>query len=318
MADLRLDTVNLALGEPNPYLRQGLRQAFNARGLGGVIDCHSMEKVEEGLTAGTLDVLVCDVELKGGDFCDSIHRMRHHKLGANPFVLVIGTIGSPDPALIRRVIDCGVDDLLLKPVSIEQVMERIKGFVRARKPFVVTHDYIGPDRRKAPRPGESHPTDLIEVPNTLRGKVVEGRSADDLQKQVQASAVGLNQHKMQRHAVQIGFLVRRILANVGQVEMGDIYNDDCRRLVEVTKDLSLRLRGTNYAHVAELAASLGGLAQRFCQEGFQPGDVDQELLNKLSMAVRRAFGADQDTAAVARMISDTVSRFAQDKTDGKD
>ena len=38
------------------------------------------------------------------------------------------------------------DDLLLMPVAPAQVMTRIDNLMQGRKPFIVTHDYIGPDR----------------------------------------------------------------------------------------------------------------------------------------------------------------------------
>lgn len=313
MAEVRYDQVSLALGEPNPYLRQALKMALAQKGLTRLTDCYNMEAVETALGSPSLDLLICDVEMQGGDFCDTIHRLRHHQLGANPFLLVIGTTSKPDGALIRRVIDSGVDDLLLKPLSVETVQERMGVLARGRKPFVVTHDYIGPDRRKSDRIGEGTGTPLIEVPNTLYSKLVEGKSQSDLQKLIDQAAGQLNTHKMQRYSVQVGYLVKRICENYGQIEMGDIVADDCRTLQRVAEDLSRRLKGTLYAHVGELAGTLTGLVQRINATGFKASDVDLELLTKLSQAIRRAFSSEQDTAALAQKISDTVSSFTKGK-----
>jgi len=311
MAEVRFDTVSLALGEPNPYLRQALKLALAQRGLTRLTDCSSMEVVEQSLGSPLLDVLICDVELPGGDFCDTVHRMRHHRLGVNPFLLVIATTAKPESGLIRRVIDSGVDDLLLKPVSVEVVQDRMTNLARGRKPFVVTHDYIGPDRRKADRVGEGAGTPLIEVPNTLFSKAIEGKNPSDLQKMIDQATSSLNTHKMQRYSVQVSYLVRRILQNNGLSEMGDIFADDCRTLQVVGEDLSRRLRGTVYAHVGELASTLTGLISRFNVPDFKPTDVDLELLGKLAQAIRRAFSAEQDSAALAQKISDTVSSFTR-------
>lgn len=311
MADLRFESVNLALGEPNPHLRQSLKLALSARGLTKITDCHSMETVEQMLCSDVLDVMICDVEMQGGDFCDAIHRMRHHRLGRNPFVVVIGTTSLAQKQLVRRVIDCGVDDLLLKPLSVEMVLDRLSVLARARKPFVVTHDYIGPDRRKGLRTDEEQGTELIEVPNTLRGKTLDGVAVSDLQRAIDQSAARLNDHKMHRYSVQVGFLVKRITANRGKSEMGDIYADDCERLLYVGEDLSRRLRGTGFGHVGELAATLTSLVGRFRPPGTPPSDVDIELLGKLALAIRRAFSPEQDNVAAAKQISDTISDFAR-------
>ena len=313
MAEVRFDTVSLALGEPNPYLRQALKLALAQRGLTKLTDCYSMEAVEQALGSPLLDVLICDVDLQGGDFCDAIHRMRHHRLGVNPFLLVIATTAKPEAALIRHVIDCGVDDLLLKPVSVEVVQDRLTKLATGRKPFVVTHDYIGPDRRKGDRVGEGVGTPLIDVPNTLFSKAIEGKNPSDLQKLIDEAASSLNTHKMQRYSIQVSFLVRRILQNHGLSEMGDIFTDDCRTLQVVAEDLSRRLRGTVYAHVGELAATLTGLISRFNSQECKPSPVDLELLGKLAQAIRRAFSGEGD-AAVAQKISDTVSSFTRRST----
>jgi len=311
MAEVRYDQVSLALGEPNPYLRQALKMALAQKGLTRLTDCHTMEAIEQVLGSPSLDVLICDVELQGGDFCQIIHRMRHHQLGVNPFLLVIATTGLADSALIRRVIDSGVDDLLLKPLSVETVQDRLSLLAKGRKPFVVTHDYIGPDRRKGDRPGEGMGTPQIEVPNTLYSKLVEGKTHAEMQKIIDEATSQLNTHKMQRYSVQVSFLVQRILANHGKSEMGDIYTDDCRTLQNVSEDLSRRLRGTVYAHVGELAATLTGLVQRFNAVGYKVTPVDLELLGKLSQAIRRAFSSQKESAAVAQKISDTVSSFTK-------
>lgn len=306
MAEVRYEQVSLALGEPNPYLRQALKMALAQKGLTRLTDCYDMEAVESAMNSPSLDMLICDVEMQGGDFCQTIHRMRHHQLGANPFLLVVATITQPDAMLVRKVIDSGVDDLLLKPLSVETVQERMGLLAKGRKPFVVTHDYIGPDRRKADRIGEGLGTQLIDVPNTLHAKVVEGKTHAELQKLIDSAATQLNTHKMQRYSVQVSFLVKRIVENNGKSEMGDIFTDDLRTLQKVAEDLSRRLKGTVYAHVGELAATLTNLVQRVNGAGFRASDVDLELLGKLAQAIRRAFASKAD-AALAQKISDTVA-----------
>ena len=44
----------------------------------------------------------------------------------------------------------------------------IETLIENRRPFVVTSDYIGPDRRTSPRETETSPVEKIRVPNKLR------------------------------------------------------------------------------------------------------------------------------------------------------
>ncbi|HLN25877.1 MAG TPA: response regulator [Patescibacteria group bacterium] len=310
MADFRFENIHLVLGEPNPHIREGLKAALFANGFRGITDCHSIERLVDVLDNPSVDVVLCDVDLPGGSFCDLVHRMRHNTLGRNPFVLTLATTGDPNLAMVRQVIDAGVDDLLVKPLAMDVLLERIGNFARGRKPFVVTHDYIGPDRRKDPRPGEPPKTELIEVPNPLRSKVVGGTDLVNLQRMIDNATVRLNEHKMERYSVQVGFLVTRIVAfydGAGSIEelVGDL-----DRLLFIGEDLSRRLRGTNYAHVAELALSLTALVGRIQDLPATPDHVDIGLLGKLAQAIRRAFSADQQGAVTAQAISDTLSEFA--------
>jgi len=310
MAAFRFENIHLVLGEPNPHIREGLKAALFANGFRGITDCHSIEKLVDVLDTPTIDVILCDVGLPGGSFCDVVHRMRHNTLGRNPFVLILATTGDPTMTMVRQVIDAGVDDLLVKPLAMDILLERIGNFARGRKPFVVTHDYIGPDRRKSPRDGEAPKTELIEVPNPLRSKVVGGADLVNLQRMIDNATARLNEHKMERYSVQVGFLVERIVAFYDGAGSIDELLGDLDRLLFIGEDLSRRLCGTSYAHVAELALSLVALVGRILDRPATPEQVDIDLLGKLALAIRRAFSADQQDAVAAQAISDTISEFA--------
>ena len=71
--------------------------------------------------------------------------------------------------MVKKVIESGSDDLLPKPLSSGHLISRIEQLVQARKSFVVTSEYIGPDRRNTEE-RESEIT-LLQVPNSLRVKV---------------------------------------------------------------------------------------------------------------------------------------------------
>jgi DNA-binding response OmpR family regulator len=310
MAEFRFENIRLVLGEPNPHIREGLKAALFANGFRGITDCHSTEKLAEVLDDPLIDVILCDVDLPHGNFCDVIHRMRHNTLGRNPFVLTLATTGDPTLAMVRQVIDAGVDDLLVKPLSMDTLLERIGNFARGRKPFVVTHDYIGPDRRKDARPGEPPKTELIEVPNPLRSKVVGGTDLVNLQRMIDNATIRLNEHKMERYSVQVGFLVERITAFYDGAGSIEELIKDLDRLFFIGEDLSRRLRGTSYAHIGELALSLTALVGRIQEQPATPEHVDIGLLVKLSQAIRRAFSADQQGTVAAQAISETISEFA--------
>jgi DNA-binding response OmpR family regulator len=81
----------------------------------------------------------------------------------------------PSPALTTEILNSGADGLLLRPFSAAVLDQRIRTHVMQQKPFVVTEDYIGPERRAVSRP----PSALtFAPPNSLKMKI-EGRANPD-------------------------------------------------------------------------------------------------------------------------------------------
>ena len=69
------------------------------------------------------------------------------EFGINPFVGFIISVWQPSEAVIRRVVNCGADDIIVRPLSTKKLMEGINVVAYKRKPFVVTGSYLGKDRR---------------------------------------------------------------------------------------------------------------------------------------------------------------------------
>ncbi|WP_185961347.1 response regulator [Telmatospirillum sp. J64-1] len=296
--EFRFEYVRVGLADPNTQVRQALRAMLQSAGFRDIGDYPNVERLEQAIAADRLDLLIVDAQLPGGDVWNLIYRLRHHRLGKNPFMLVMALSAEPDAGLVRRVVDSGADDMVLKPVSVGTLIQRIAALARKRKPFVITHNYIGPDRRRAPRPrGSVAP--MMEVPNPLRSRAV-GSNDRDLQRVIDAAAARINEHKMERYSVEIGFLVERIQAAYETGTGEDPQRDeDLDRLHYVAEDLGRRMQGTAFAYVSELALSLKVLVERVKARPSASHRADLELLPKLAASIRRAFEPDRpriDTA----------------------
>ncbi len=308
MPEFRYDSVRLVIGEPNVQVRQGIKSALYSKGFREIVDVGAYLRLYDAVDTGPCDLLVVDMDLPGGDVCDLIHQVRHHRIGPNPFLLTIALCSEPSVASVKRVIDSGSDDLIIKPVAVEVLVERIDNLARGRKPFVVTHDYIGPDRRKGPRPEEVNSAAIMEVPNPLRAKALGSYDQHSLQRLIDAAASRINDQKMERYAVQIAYLVEQLTFAWESQATEDVLEPLLDRMAYVAEDLSRRLRGTAYAHVSELAMSLMGLTARMLENPLEPDHVDLSLLPKLSQAINRAFSsADAKTAEAASQISELTS-----------
>ena len=165
------------------------------------------------LGGATPDLLLIDAdgEEAEAEAFKLVRSIRNDVNTPNPFASVIVTTWQPTPVLLMRVTNSGADDLLVKPVSPKQVLERITSLMKERRGFVVTSDYTGPDRRKSPREGAQIP--LLDVPNTLKLKATGKWSTTNI-RQLMATAVRkVSEQKVLRSGVQAAFLVE--FARVG-------------------------------------------------------------------------------------------------------
>ncbi len=312
MADYKFDGVRLVLGEPNPNVRTSLKSSLFGQGFREVLDTSDFTVVAQAVERGECDVLMCDTALPGGDMCDLVHQVRHHKLGPNPFLIAVAMTSDTERDTIRRIVESGVDDIVVKPFSVDVLLGRLKMLARGRKPFVVTHDYIGPDRRRQARPEAAKSAPLIEVPNVLHSKAVANTDPGTMQRLIDEAASRINEEKSERHVVQISWLVERILAAYRDDELDPSATDaQLRRLIGIGEDLALRLRSTAFAHVAEMALSLKGVVERILERFEQPHPRDLELLAKISQTFDRLYSDDRTTVDTALKISERVIDYTR-------
>ncbi len=178
MAEPNFSLCRAVIADPSPLIRQGVRNTLHSLGFREVRDTASYVALNDECKA-EVDLIIANAEIEGGDTSFLIRNLRAGKLGPDPFVVVITILTNGDEAHIRKVADSGSDGLLLIPFAPDQLMRRVRMLADRRKPFVVTHNYLGPDRRKAARPGGAGSAGLFEVPNPLaaRAKGSGGRYA---------------------------------------------------------------------------------------------------------------------------------------------
>jgi len=294
--------VSLVLVESNRDVRGSIRMSLQHEGFGEVRDTHLLERARTWVAEAPPDLLIANADYL--DACRLFRGIRHQSVGEDPFVPIIAVSGAGMPPQIRRAIDSGADHILVKPVTIENLLERVLRLVRSRKPFVVTSDYIGPDRRREPRPGPTAP--LIDVPNVLRAKATRSADPAELRKAVRQAVVEINHRKMERNAFQIAWLVARVVDGDAAPERAA----HLTRLLETAEDLARRLSGTKHDHVSGLCRSLIQVTTKLLQPETTADARDIKVLPHLASAIGAAFPDDGETAAIARDISESVSRLA--------
>jgi DNA-binding response OmpR family regulator len=303
----RFDNIELLLVDPDSNVRDSLRSVLHHNGFRRVSTGAFWTDIRQRLESAPPDLLISEVDLADGDVCGAIRALRHQDLGGDPFLPIIALSREPTPAMVKRVIDSGADVLLGKPVSAEQLTSRIRILVENRKPFVVTSDYIGPDRRKSADRASNVP--LVEVPNALRMRLAGGRLPSNMHQTVNKAAQQLNLMKLERLGFQIGYLIERIVPALESGAWPDTRAVEfLEHLTGVAEEAARRCNGTPVDHVADLCRSMVKVARAILAATGAPVPRDVRLLQPLSEAIRRGLAEMGDAADIARRISAEINK----------
>lgn len=184
--------------------RNATRASLNSLGFRKVELAASLDILEAALKAHSPDLLLAELAGTETEICRVMQSVRQGILAWNPFTMMIVTTWRRDGSVVGQVLNSGADDLIARPFSTTQLGERIKALIECRKRFVVTHDYIGPDRR---RDSDRSAGECFEVPNALRLRATEGLTDDQAEQriaeEVERGKEMLNAEKLRRDAIQL-------------------------------------------------------------------------------------------------------------------
>lgn len=199
------DTAEALVYDPVAANRMSTRSALYALGFRKIETVSTVKAFGEFVCKRPPDLAICEVQGAAGELCDEIQQLRRCADNYNPFIVIIATAWEKNVSLISRVVNSGADDLLLRPFSTGLLQSRIDTHIQARKSFVVTTDYVGPDRRRDQ--GRPSNVDLFDPPNSLRMKATERLTpeqvAQRLDEELHAARDVLKTEKLRRDAFQL-------------------------------------------------------------------------------------------------------------------
>jgi len=197
--------IEVLISLENTNLRSGLANTIHANyPMAHITEAPTFFDHRSSVEARNFDAIIVAAELTGRPTYPLCKEMREGRTGAHPFPIVSLVTDNLDNKVIRDIIDSGPDDIILLPTTPDGLRSRIDAFVLSRKPFVVTRDYTGPDRRKALRPG-SEPAPTLTPPNPLSAKL-QGVSRENLAANIRNATLRLHALKLERYGAQLKWL----------------------------------------------------------------------------------------------------------------
>ncbi|CAA7627742.1 hypothetical protein MCP1_70088 [Candidatus Terasakiella magnetica] len=149
------------------------------------------------------------------------------------------------------------------------------------------------------------------MPNPLRETVMASISRDELRRRVRGAWTLVNEHRIERQTIQVGWLVARIREALAQRPPSDTAAALIGDLRDCATELRLRVAGTGFDHVAHLAATMIDICQGLGQNICDPDQRWLAVLPQIAGAVAKSFSRERECIRASRQISEAVGRHTQ-------
>ncbi len=258
---ISFESVDAILVDRNQLIRSGAKSGFFQHGLRGVRDLSSIEAMVSEIKDQFFDVLILDSGESIDLACQVIWQIRHGYLGNNSFIVILALSDEGDKRGAARLRHAGADQIVPKPYSVNLMIEHLKHLMTNRRPFVVTNDYIGPDRfMDSDKPSTNIPK--FDVPNTLQIKVSQTVDPAKLHHYVSSAEANINDQRVQRDIVQLAWLLERVdEANKKKDSPSSYFT----RMADVLNELSDRGSRTEFADTVEKCADMEGIVRELAE-----------------------------------------------------
>ena len=304
MNRLLFDSAEALVYDPVAANRMATRAVLYTLGFRKIETVGTTKAFGEHLRRRAPDLAMCEMQGAESDLCDLIQTLRQGNETHNPFVVVIATAWDKSAALISRVVNSGADDLLLRPFSTALLGSRIETHIRRRKGFVVTTDYVGPDRRRdTTRPSN---VELFAAPNSLKLKAQDRltpeETAQRLEVELRAARDLLNAEKLRRDAFQV-CIQWRLMQD--KRPGSATYGEELERIATLVRSIAKRCLDTDYEQVGEWTQSILAAV-----EGLELGvdrNASMHLLGHAALSLNQVFRPESSAEESLNEIDATVA-----------
>lgn len=303
MARLCYETADTLVYDPVAAHRNATRAVLYSIGFRNIETVATVPDFNAAIMRNPPDLALCEEQGADGRLCDMIQTLRQGSGGhINPFLVIIVTAWERTDTLVKRVLNSGADDLLLRPYSTALLQQRIDLHVERRKFFVITHDYVGPDRRHDP--SRITNTEMFRPPNSLKMKAQEGLSPSETQAKLRQELVvakdTLNTEKLKRDAFQICILWR-FLQDVDDPSM----DPNLAKARTVAEAVAKRCRDSQLEEATKWCESVLAAI-----EGLQFGvdrNASLHLLGHASLSLNQVLHPEKSRSDHAREVEETAA-----------
>ena len=296
---------NVVLYDPVHVNQRTTRYALQQIGFREILSLATPAELKRRLMDDAPHLMVLETTDQEEEIFRFVRAIRAGEISNNPFSAILVTSWRRDSGAIREAIGSGADDVIVRPFSTAFAEDRIRTLIRARKPFIVTSDYIGPDRRRDPGRG-SDDIPSIETPNLLKAVVENDEEAlARTRALIDEARASVDTERLRRLCLRV---IIGAEACQREITAGRAPNIDVTEFERGAREVRLRLSRTRSSEALRVARALCDVTI----ELREPGGLTQAnlgLTRELAMAAYVAYAGDDGIERSGEEIERAVSKL---------
>lgn len=283
--EIRLQDARVLIVDPQAHARQLLNDALHMIGFRAIDGLDNVADLKPAMDSIDPDIVFIDIDQRRPIASEAIRNIRAKKLGPNPFVIVVALTWHPDRDAVRDMLSSGIDDIIAKPVSAAILQERTANLIENRKDFIVTADYVGPDRRAARRPPSANDLPAIQVPNSLRHAVMGDTDAVVDEDSIAKTMRSLCAQKIYRLATEISETGLDLVRQCEAVPEAPLPHISLGKIGTMIEEIQTLVGEHDFASILRISESTRAILAGILAEGSKAEPRQLELLHLHGQAI---------------------------------
>jgi DNA-binding response OmpR family regulator len=179
-ARFNLSKTVVLLFDPTPLGLAILTQILAGFGARKIHRCNTIDEAKQVVSDFEIDLMIVDAMAESGEGYEFVRWLRANVPEPNRHTPVLLTAAHTKASDVASARDCGSHFIVAKPLAPIVVLERIIWIAKEGRAFVLSDEYIGPDRRFAKsNPEGEQPRRRREDQIELQAEAAEAPAAAD-------------------------------------------------------------------------------------------------------------------------------------------
>ncbi len=264
------------------------RSVLHGMGFRRIDGITTISALDRKLKDNEIAILFIDASEESDKIVELLQSIRMTESNANPFLPIVVTLWVGNGDLVANLMNAGADDVLLRPFSVNRLQDRVKVLIESRKKFVVTSDYVGPDRGKAKQ--GTLTIDAFDVPNPLK-KATLGEEGDPIE-----YLEAMEKAKKRINKERIAKLARRIAMAAEVTIQANGKNNDDRGfvidLLETAAELVKTAKRMGTDDVQDIASVLENVVGKTASDPANRAE-NAQLTRQLAFAIYANYAVEE-------------------------